>query len=199
MILQTTEFLIHIDSIPTKICIYEKVGSLHVHPLYFCQGATCFLHEVEIEFIEHLFHQTNLSHFIVYNYRGLEDGITKTKSINHYRTQSLANDLHQIIQYVEKNFLKCETTFSIAGYSFGGVVMQEYLDQFGPSKVRSLVYILSLCFRCCRLSYKKLISYAFRYKNLQKKEDEKHEKKPDSNIQNEYHKTKMIKDKLLVK
>jgi pimeloyl-ACP methyl ester carboxylesterase len=204
MILQKFEFSIHIDNLRTKICIYEKVGSVELHPLYFCQGATCYTDEVELDFIEHLLSNTNISHFIVYNYRGLEDGTTKTKSINHYRTKLLARDLHEIVQYIEKNFLKCQPKFSIAGYSFGGVVMQEYLDEFGPLKIRSLVYILSLCFRCCRLSYKKLISYAFRYKNYQKKEDEKHNQNIQENFQmekkndNDYFEKKKIKDKLLV-
>ena len=202
MILQSYEWSVKLsDDKDTTVLCYEKPSTPeNIHPLVFCQGATCFVDELTKEFVQDILLRTTVTHIIVYNYRGLNSGFTGVSKINQYSTKLLANDLNRIIEFCEANLWKRFTKVSLAGYSFGGVIMQEYLRYFGVKKVRTIAYVLSLCFRCCRLSYRKLIDYAFRYQKYVQTEDKKHENFTYENQEKskEYWERKDIKKKLLV-
>lgn len=189
------------DGTETTVLCYEKFSTPEVlHPLVFCQGATCYVDELTLEFVQDVLSRTSVTHLVVYNYRGLNTGRTNVPKINQYSTKLLADDLNQIIHFCERHIWKRFTKISFAGYSFGGVVMQEYLRHFGDKRIRSMAYVLSLCFRCCRLDYRKLIDYAFRYQKYVKNEDKKHESFTYENYNEHkaYWNKKQIKKKLLV-
>ena len=197
MSLKTYEFKVPLNKTESTVLCYESHKTLlPTHPLFFCQGATCFIDELTIEFVQDIFKRTKITHIIVYNYRGLDSGFTGVSCVNKYSTKLLVEDFDTILRFCDASIWKTPVKISIAGYSYGGVIMQEYLRYYGDTRIRSLVYILSLCFRCCRIDYKKLIQYAFRYQNFVKEESKIYEGYDRDTT--EYWRRKAVKKKILV-
>jgi pimeloyl-ACP methyl ester carboxylesterase len=151
--------------------IYEayKINqfSFEKNTIFIFNGANSSKERWSDLFIKQIFEKTKINEIIIYNYRGINNEYgQKIKKINDYQLDLLANDFHNLLQYLYKNHWTVNNlNIYLLGYSFGGFILQEFINKFHLKHLKGIIFIATGCYSCYDINIKNYAKYYIDFRN----------------------------------